>query len=58
MPAKKRTKKKMQLFLSNWFKMSKTNGYVVHKVSPSLFFSVKFGKFYLALICGRLSINS
>ena len=30
----------------------------VHKVSTSFFFSVKFEKFYLALLCGRLAINS
>ena len=58
MPTKKRTKKKAQLLFSDWFKMSKTNGCVVHKVSTSFFFSVKFEKFYLALICGRLAINS
>ena len=52
------TKQKRQLLFSNWFKMSKTNGYVVHKVSTSFFFSVKFEKFYLALICGRLAIDS
>ena len=38
--------------------MSKTKGYVVHKVNTSFFFSVKFEKLYLALICGRLAINS
>ena len=51
-------KKKTLLIFSNWFKMSKPNEYVVHKVSTSFFFSVKFEKFYLALICVRLAINS
>ena len=36
-------KTKTQFLLSNWFKMSKTNKYVVHKVN-TLFFGVKFEK--------------
>ena len=56
MPTKKRTKKdETQFPLSNWFKMSKTNKYVVHKVN-TFFFSVKFEKFYLTLFRGRLAI--
>ena len=50
-------KTKTQFLLSNWFKMSKTNKYVVHKMN-TIFFSVKFEKFYLTLIRGRLAINS
>ena len=50
-------KKKTQFLFSNWFKMSKTNKYVVHKVN-AFFFSVKFEKIYLTLIRGRLAINS
>ena len=49
-------KTKTQFLLSNWFKMSKTNKYVVHKVN-TLFFGVKFEKFYLTLIRGRLAIK-
>ena len=41
MPTKKRTKKENAASLF-WFNMSKTNGYVVHKVSTSFLFSVKF----------------
>ena len=56
MPTKKRTKKKKTQFLfSNWFKMSRTNKYVVHKVN-TFFFSVKHEKFYLTLFRGRLAI--
>ena len=59
MPTKKRTKKENAAsFFSNWFKMLKTNKYVVHKASTSFFFSVKFEKSYLALTCGRLAVNS
>ena len=57
MPTKKRTKKENAVCFSNCFKMSKTNKYVVHKVN-TFFFSVKFEKFYLTLIRGRLAINS
>ena len=45
---------KVVLF-SNWFKMSRTNKYVVHKVN-TFFFSVKYEKFYLTLFRGRLAI--
>ena len=55
MPTKKRTEKENAVSFSNWFKMSKTNKYVVHKVN-TFFFSVKFEKFYLTLFRGRLAI--
>ena len=46
--------KKNAVSFSIWFKMSKTNKYVVHKVN-TFFFSVKFEKFYLTLFRGRLA---
>ena len=48
-------KRKTQFLFSNWFKMSRTNKYVVHKVN-TFFFSVKYEKFYLTLFRGRLAI--
>ena len=59
MPPNKRTKNEnaVSFLFSNWFKMSKTNKYVVHEVN-TFFFSVRFEKFYLTLIRGRLAINS
>ena len=48
-------KKKIQFLLSDWFKMSKTNKYVVRKVN-SFFFNVKFETFFLTLFRGRLAI--
>ena len=56
MPRRNELKKtETQFPFSNWFKMSKTNKYVVHKVN-TFFFSVKFEKFYLTLFRGRLAI--
>ena len=48
-------KKENAVSFSNWFKMSRTNKYVVHKVN-TFFFTVKYEKFYLTLFRGRLAI--
>ena len=53
-PRRNELKTKTQFLLSNWFKLSETNKYVVHKVK-TFFFSVKFEKFYLTLIRDRLA---
>ena len=57
MPTKKQTKKENAVSIFKLVQNVETNKYVVHKVN-TFFYSVKFEKFYLALIRGRLAINS
>ena len=57
MPTKKRTKKENAVSFLNLVQNVETNKYVVHKVN-TFFYSVKFEKFYLSLIRGRLAIIS
>ena len=57
MPTKKRTKKENAVSFFKLVQNVETNKYVVHKVN-TFFYSVKFEKFYLTLIRGKLAINS
>ena len=56
-PTKKQTKKENAVSFSKLVQNVETNKYVVHKVN-TFYYNVKFEKFYLALIRGRLAINS
>ena len=57
MPTKKQTKKENAVSFFKLVQNVEANKYVVHKVN-TFFHSVKFEKFYLALIRGRLAIHS